>query len=250
MKLSHADLISPIPYRTNIGSIKSPTLREIWELGYDKYNLYLRFLLLTPNKYCSEKSALHEWYYGLSDDDRQHVTILDICTIDKELAVIMHDILNFFFVETVEWDRENEIFILKDEYSNEIRGVINNKIINNVINVICQLNGLSIDENVDKIKNKKAKNIMEKLLAGRKKMQQTQTSNKDNELDNLVSSVANKHPNLNIINIWDLTISQFWDAFRRMVNNSIYDLSFNNVSVWGNESKQFKINDWYSNITN
>ena len=36
MKLSHADLISPIPYRTNIGSIKSPTLREIWELGYDK----------------------------------------------------------------------------------------------------------------------------------------------------------------------------------------------------------------------
>lgn len=119
-----------------------------------------------------------------------------------------------------------------------------------VINVICQLNGLSIDENVDKIKNKKAKNIMEKLLAGRKKMQQTQTSNKDNELDNLVSSVANKHPNLNIINIWDLTISQFWDTFRRMVNNSIYDLSFSNVSVWGNESKQFKINDWYSNITN
>ena len=76
------------------------------------------------------------------------------------------------------------------------------------------------------------------------------TVNKDLALGNIISVVANKHPSINILNIWELTIYQLWDTFNRLSNNNIYDISALSVAVWGDEKKQFNISDWFKRIDN
>ena len=79
-------------------------------------------------------------------------------------------------------------------------------------------------------------------------MAEKDKSRKDFELDNLVSVVANRHSNLNILNIWGLTVNQLWDTFTRLMNDNIYGMTSRSVSVWGDEQKQFNANDWIKRI--
>ena len=252
MKLSYSDLISPTPYKTNIGSIKSPTLREIWELGYNTYQLYLNVLIMTPQTYCTNINPnLNDWFNNLSHEENLKMTLFDLCLYDDNLTMLFQQIYNFFFVENVIWDDTYKMFMIQKDVNdtNSIIGVINSDTWENINDIICQLNNVDIKENTSEIKSKKAKSIMEKILRGRKKMSEKKT-NKNYALDNIVSSVANRHPSLNMLNIWDLTVSQFWDAFKRTLNNNIYDLSSTSVSVWGDENHQFDSEGWFSRIEN
>lgn len=252
MKLSYSDLISPIPYKTNIGNIKSPTLREIWDLGYNTYQFYLNILVMSPQTYCININPnLKDWFDDLSNKEKLETTLFNVCLYDDNLVILFQQIYNFFFVENVIWDNTYKLFKIQKESDNgdSIIGIINSDTWKDINDIICQLNNVAVKEDTSEIKSKKAKSIMEKLLRGRKKMSEKKT-NKNYDLDNVISSVANKHPSLNMLNIWDLTISQFWDAFKRTLNNNIYNLSSTSVSVWGDENHQFDSEGWFSRIEN
>ena len=63
MKLKYFELISPFPIKTSIGNIQSPTLKKIWDLGYQTYQSYLNFLLISPETYCNViNPSLKQWY--------------------------------------------------------------------------------------------------------------------------------------------------------------------------------------------
>ena len=68
------------------------------------------------------------------------------------------------------------------------------------------------------------------------------------ELANIISAVANKSQNLNILNIWDLTVFQLWDCFSRLTNNSIYDIQSMSVAAWGDKDKHFDVTSWFKRI--
>ena len=88
---------------------------------------------------------------------------------------------------------------------------------------------------------------MEKMLKAKKKEQETKKSDLNLTIPNIISSLANKHPSLNYVNIWDLTIFQLLDAFNRTQANSMYDIDSTRVSVWGDEKKTFDVSLWYKN---
>ena len=107
--------------------------------------------------------------------------------------------------------------------------------------MICQRNSINTRQNEDlsKVKSKKALAIMEKLNKGRAEKNKLNKADKNMELGNIISAVANKSQSLNILNIWDLTIFQLWDCFARLNNNTLYDIQSISVATWGNKDNYF-----------
>ena len=99
-----------------------------------------------------------------------------------------------------------------------------------------------------KIKSKKALEIMKKLQKGRNEKTKQTKLDKNMELGNIISSVANRSKTLNILNIWELTIFQLYDCFSRLSNNNIYDIQSISVAVWGDKDNHFDATSWFNKI--
>ena len=89
---------------------------------------------------------------------------------------------------------------------------------------------------------------MKKLQRGRSEKAKHTKADKNMELGNIISAVANKSQSLNILNIWDLTVYQLWDCFSRLSNNSIYDIQSMSVAAWGNKDNYFDATAWFKRI--
>ena len=105
MKLDYFSLISPLPFYVNgVGSIKSPTLREISKINYYTYQVYLSNLLLDPGSYyemidktegaylCNfteqEKDTIlriRSEYMNLDEKSKEDISIYNIMVFDKFL---------------------------------------------------------------------------------------------------------------------------------------------------------------------
>ena len=90
--------------------------------------------------------------------------------------------------------------------------------------------------------------IIKKLQKGRAEKAKQTKADKNMELGNIISAVANKSQSLNIINIWDLTVYQLWDCFSRLSNNSIYDIQSMSVAAWGNKDNYCDATAWFKRI--
>lgn len=107
----------------------------------------------------------------------------------------------------------------------------------------------SEDEDIKnlKFKNALAKKMYEKMLKAKKKAQENKKVDINLSLPNIISSISNKHPSINYINVWDLTVFQLMDAFNRVQTNTMYEIDSTRVSVWGDEKKTFDFTLWYKN---
>ena len=131
----------------------------------------------------------------------------------------------------------------------DIVGVITGDNFSQICDLILQLNNIKRrDEDISKVKNKKALDILKKIQKGRAERQKNKKADKNMEIANIISAVANRHPSLNMINIWDLTIYQLWDAFARLSNNSIYDIQSMSVAAWGDKDNHFDAAAWFKRI--
>lgn len=256
MQLSYMDLISPLPTcLTNIGHIKSPKLIEIANLNYDVYNSFLAVLLMTPEDYYKhyQKDKL-EYYRGLSPTIKAQISIYDLMIHYDDLCEILEQILNFFFIETVVFNDEDDVFYTyqsQDDVQNRKPvGFIDSKNYSFVSDIILQRNSIVrnvIDEDVNKIKNKKALEIYLKLKKGQEQ-QSKKINEKKIEIPNLISAMSIYHNNLNITNIWDLTVYQLYDQFQRQQLKQINDIQSTSVSVWGDEKNKFDFSQWYKTL--
>ena len=131
-----------------------------------------------------------------------------------------------------------------------IIGVISKENYHEVVDVICQRNNIKTKDIDDpnKVKSKKALAILQKLKKGREEMAKTTKADKNMELGNVISAVANRSHSLNITNIWDLTVFQLWDCFARLTNNNVYDINAASVSAWGDKDKKFDFNGWFKKL--
>lgn len=239
MKLSYFDLISPCPIHVSgVGDIFSPTLRRIAQIGAETYNFYLSLLL------ADEKTLF-------SDD-----AMIDF----------LKNALTFFFKEEIFYYSDERCFIVTNNAASvitdiealsggrklsdtDIVGVITGDNFSQICDLILQLNNIKRrDEDISKVKNKKALDILKKIQKGRAERQKNKKADKNMEIANIISAVANRHPSLNMINIWDLTIYQLWDAFARLSNNSIYDIQSMSVAAWGNKDNHFDAAAWFKRI--
>ena len=275
IKLDYFTLLSPDPIFINgVGNIKSPTLRDISKLEYkcNTYNFYVNLFLLTIDNYFEEFEnenslmshypqelktkmlSLKSEYDSLSEEGKKNITFFNFLVNDDVLKLRVVDALNFFIVENVVFNEEHNMFVtydkkLDDDDSSKIIGTIYSQNYADVIDIILQRLNIKNDKaNEEKLKVKNK--IAEKLLAKMKKAssQQKKQSDKKMTLANLISALSSHHENLNIVNIWDITVYQLYDQFNRTRLNDSYNILSTGVSVFGDKENKFDEMMWLSLI--
>ncbi len=250
MQLSYFELLSPDPiYIQKSGGIISPRLKDISSIGFNTYQYYLSILLMDLKAYFAMLDKA-EQYEALSKEDKSQINIFDLLIMNEQSTALLENILNFFIKETVTYSSQNRNFLIYD--NEEVVGIITKENYSRICDLIFQRNCIKSEhkEDLSKVKSKKALEIMKKLQKGRAVKAKQSKSDKNMELGNIISAVANKSHSLNILNIWDLTVFQVWDCFLRLSNNSIYDIQSMSVAAWGNKDNYFDANAWYKRIDN
>ena len=256
MNLDYATLISPYPLiLEQIGSIKSPTLKEIFnpDITYQGYNMFLSLLLMTPSFYYEKVNPTKSlWYKNLQEEQRDYMNMFDIISGDSRMQDSYTQMLNFFFAENVVWNNEAKVFVLYEKFDEHEEiipcGIIYRKQFVELCDVILQRCGIDRSDtsaDTSNVKNRRALEILKKIQKGRQSMTKHTENDSDMELHNLITSVAVKSNSINFTNIWDLTVFQLYEQFKREQYNVFFDIQKMSVAAYGNKDKTFKGNEWY-----
>lgn len=254
MRLDYATLLSPAPIKLSIGTIRKPTLKEIFEITYEKFGFYELLLKLTPIQFYTVLigDAGKKVWDSLSEDEKEDLSIFQLIIEYEPLRNMYIEMLNFFFVENVLFSDNTFILCtgdsddLSDLNIDDIKGVITKEYFNDVLGIIQQTCCIDDGDNENPIfKNKTAEKLYKKISKAKK--HRKKIIDKNYSLPNIISSVASRHKSLNLLNIWGLTIYQLMDTFNRLQVGEIYDIDSRRVSVWGDEKKTFDATLWYKN---
>ena len=248
MKLDYFTLLSPEPITfQNIGSIKSPTLREVSRIGYVTYQTYLSILLLDTQSYLSAITS----HSAPKKDD---INFFDIILHDKTLRSSICNALNFFMTDEVIFDEEHKVFFtyngsVDENNQKQPTGIIYSENYSEITDAILQRVNIRRKDNEYenvKVKNKTAARLLEKIKKGNEKSRTK--ADKKLSLANIISSLASHHKSINMVNIWDLTVYQLYDQFNRQRLNDCYDIQSMHIAAWGNSEGKFDDTQWFSLI--
>jgi len=257
MKLDYGTLISPLPlYIEKVGNIRSPTLRDIWnpKITYQKYNTYILYLLMDIKTYCEQIDISKlEWYKSLSDEDKLNTNIFDFIIENSFLQNTFSEIFNFFFEENVIWNNDNKVFVTFNDCNENGSiipfGIIHKETFLKICDIILQRCGVNhSDTNIDmsKVKNKRALKILGKIKKAKENFHK-KSDMSDIDLPNLITAIAVKSNSINFTNVWDLTIYQLFEQFKKEQSNVFFDIQKMSVAAYGNSKNSFKGNEWYKN---
>lgn len=248
LKLSYFELLSPDPVQVpSAGGVKSPTLREISSLGLRTYRHYLAILSLDLDSYLS-MTGTSELYALLSEDEKTKMTLFDLLLSSPPSCVLIQNMLDFFMEGTVTFSESQHAFLVCADDGET--GLITRENYLTVCDLIGQRNYLKPrrSEDLSKVKSKKALEIMKKLQKGRAEKEKLAKTDKNMELGNIISAVANRSQSLHILNIWDLTVYQLWDCFARLSGNNLYNIQSMSVAAWGDKNHSFDASAWFKKI--
>lgn len=273
MKLDYFSLISPEPIKIyHIGSIISPTLREVSKITYPVYLSYVNVLLMDLKTYYEMLDKSPEQYFlgmtedeknsilnvkleydSLNEEEKSKITFFDVMRFDKRMIESLLNALNFFVEDTVEYSVDNNVFATYsgavDKENNQIiTGYIHRDNYYDFVDLILQRINVSKEITVEntKVKNKTAEKILAKLQKGAKAKKQK--SDKKMELGNIISSLSSHHNSINIVNVWDLTVYQLYDQFTRQRYDDSYNITSMSVAAWGDKDKKFDDTMWFATI--
>jgi len=212
--------------------IKPLKLKDIVDIDYFKYLQYL-------NIYILELSDIFTDF----PDEFKGITIFDLL-LNSEIDDLLENLINSIYL----------FFKPKDLKVNNNEIILDNKIIHrDNWNSICKI--IKMQNCVQKIEketynpaNDKAREIIKKIEANKKNIPQKEFIT----LASMISGVAWKSHNLNIIDIWDITIYQLYDALNRLNLIDDYQFTLNGIyagTVDGKKIDMKKIN-WIQNYQN
>lgn len=208
MKINELSLLRGEPiFIKNIGMIYPLTLGDIQNLGEENFIILVNLL-----SFESQTADENNWF--CSDTT-------------KELSSIMCWALSVVLKSTVKFKNSRYQIsqggeITKDNFR-ELAYVIKRQ--------YC-LKTMSTENYA----NTKAKEIAERI---KKAKSHIKTKADHLSLNDIISSLAAKHPNLNLFNIWDLTIYQLYDQFKRIQLIDDYDFSIQ-ANLHGADIKKIK----------
>lgn len=260
MKLNYGTQLSPAPIELSIGTLIKPTLQKISELTFEVFYEYEGLIKMTPEFFYTkvkDKDGVSYWD-SLSDEEKNEISLYSIVVNNQRLTNKFVDIFNFFFEESVVFKDGYFILLCNSEnldvenmlIKHNVRGVISKDLFPQVLDVIQQVCCIE-DENEEekniKFSGKLAEEMYKKMQKAKKAQMKKKKGSVDFSLPNIISAVSNRHPTINPINVWQLTVFQLMDAFNRMQTNSIFDIDCTRVSVWGDKEKTFDAALWHKN---
>lgn len=255
IKLSYFDLLSPDPiYISGIGKIKPIRLKEISEITFRTYQMYLSLLFFDINQYFdSQDSSIlfleqRDYYAALDEEEKVRYNVFDFFITNPSYNLFIQKCLAFFISGDVSFDQKSLSYLIQENET--VVGTITRDNWSDVCDLILQRQyrpKSNEQEDASRAKNKRALEILNKLKKG------TQASkgsgeNRDYEIPNLVSALASKSYNLNISDIWEITVFQLYDQFQRQQLNSVYEIQSTTASVWGTKENKFDINQWFKSL--
>lgn len=190
--------------------IKQLKLKEILEIGYDRYQQLVS--ILTVDK--EELAKLIEF-----KEDIDSMNVYDIIFNSQNLGLLREfvDSLKFFLNESEVVFHDSFGLVFGDVQDSKF---LNSKNFNYISDAVKYTNCLY---NVDKDKlynpeDEKAMSIIKKLKRGREKTEKIKSSKsegkEDMDMADIVSAVSVNSNSYNKSNIWDATIYQIYDEFR------------------------------------
>lgn len=253
MRFEYFDMLSGEPiYIEGIGHLRSPFLRELRPMsgiGYRGYNLYLNILSWDKEHLLKYDQLMQ--YRGANKLNRGCFNVFDVATLLPPTRELCRGVLSFFMVEDLVWDEQRRRYVVVDpDNSSAIVGEINRDNFDDVRQSMLQFNFIGLDNDDKPVihTSDKARELWEQTQAHLKKQAENSSGEDKPEyrLGNIISKICSVHPSYNILNIYDLTIFQLYDAFFQVSYMRSADLSEQIFSAHGGE--KFKFEDWLKPI--
>lgn len=250
MKFDYFDMLSgDAIYVDGVGHLRSPKLSELKPtsgIGYVSYNLYLNFLSWDKEQILKYDQIMqHKGVNRLADS---RLNTFDVITLLPQTRELCCGVLSFFMVEELLWDEKKRRYVAiypKDE--GMITGEINRENFETVRQLMLQMNYINLNKDNNPPtahSSEKSKELWERAQDMLKKQAE---ANKDEvkpeyQLGNIVSKICSVHPTYNILNIYELTIFQLYDAFFQIG----YMRSINlNEQIFSNHGgDKFRFENW------
>ena len=208
----------------NLGILTPLKLKDITNIGESNYNELLSVLLI-------DKSNIE----GLNDQEISNLELLMVYSYQNiEFREKVLKSLKLFF---------NKEFLMSNEglfYCEDL--IIDKEPFDDFQYALKCANHIEIKKEPEYVPgNERARKFMEKLKLNKQNIKKPETMN----LHSIISGVAWKSNNMNIIDIFKLTIYQLYDAFYRLENIDNYNYTLSGIYAGTVDSKNINI----SNIT-
>jgi len=273
MNLDYFTLLSYEPvHLQNVGSVKSPLLKDLAGISLPVYHFYLSILMMDIKTYYQaldhEKTSyfqnlskqeiagiiqIRAEYEALSDLEKSNLVFYDIMIFDPKMRGYVLSSLNFFLSDDIEYIESERQFAtynsVVDKNNKHPTGYIHRGVYHELADVILQrVNAARKNTGSEnqKVKNKKAASLLAKIQKGRE--QQKQKADAKLELGNIISALSSHHKTINMTNIWDLTVYQLWDQFIRQRFDDAYLLQSTCIAFNGDKDGKFDSEQWFSLI--
>ncbi len=209
------------------GHFHVPKLKDIIELGYSKYNEYVSYLLFDKNN------------AGVENEELSNFQVFCIyCYHYEDFRKIVFDAIKFFFKEETHLvSDENDVFFCFDENQNRRIDELNFEYIQGLIK---KVNFIKLEKEEEDYNpgNERARDFIEKLKQWkREKPKAKETMN----LHSIISGLAWKKNDINLFNIFELTIYQLYNGFFYTENIDNYHHTLSGLYAGTVDGKNIKL---------
>lgn len=239
MHIDRSKLLAGKPIMAgNVCSVYPLTLNEIVDLEND-YQIYLQWL-------CIDFDDL------ISGDDIQEAgfNIFDVivanCEMDNEFLDLMTSAFQTFLKEKVIFSSISKVFYVGDMSE---RRFIDEEVFSQIQDILIQQNCI-IQQKEERFNpaNEGARRIAEQLERARSKINKTKKNkNDDIDLSDIVSSFCARSRNTNILQVWDFTMYQFNNQFKRVQLGEDYDITVQSL-LQGADPKKVKLEHYLTKL--
>lgn len=255
MNLTDADTLkflkgSPV-FLDDICAVYSPTIGEIVEEGYDKFQEYIS--ILTATKPTSQHGADKELQKLISDlSDFQYILLLS--SLDIQMNQTLKAAFRFFIHEEITFSLDPPQIVIGPLQEKHILNEENFYDFQRIIKRVCFLEqaGEEIiiyptDDPITKRMKMKLRERQEKLR--RAKAREAAKNNSDMKFSDLIGSLTINNCNLNIENIWGITYYAFHDQLKRMGWRDQFNIN-QSAALAGAKLDKSKLKHWMRSIAN
>ena len=231
-----------------IGLIRSPLLEEMRPtsgIGWDTYYRFLYFMRISTSQYLK-----------LINKENTSVGLYKEIVSNELVRELFEKAFSFFMYETVIFSIEANSFLCLREKPNDgdntksyyVHGVITEDNFDDIRAAILIMNYIPISKTDIKTKHssKESEDAWNKIQAFLDENSKSDEVDENMTIGNLLSKLCAIHPSINFLNVFKLTVFQFYDTFFQ--TSYMRSISFNEQIVSNHGSNDFKYSDWIKPI--
>lgn len=233
-----------------VGHVRSPKLREMRPTegcGWGLYSTYIYYLKISTASLIQNLKI---------QSPPESAGVFDYVVYLPTLHELYEEAFNFFITEQVIFDETHGCFVVIEGPSDvngepKLAGMITGENFDKVRAAILLLNYISLEQADVGVRHSSkssedAWNRAQKFLAEQQPTEQQ--DDKTMALGNLISKLCALHPSINYLNVYDLTVFQFYDTFFQ--SSYLRSISFSEAVVSNHGSKEFDYSNWLNPLKN